>query len=295
MNELDTYLNLIGKPRNVYENAELYPQRRLSIAEMQPFLQLSEAESADFPTADGVLDCRAAEFRQGKWAQQNTKFLNYHKSLTPYTLLNGLPFNHYLGIKTGIAFAENKVVVDVGGGTGQTLVNFFRRPETLTYFLVDPNVRLLHDQFIRVYPSLLTLKMGHILAMGEALPFKDEAADIVLCFAAIDHMADYRQFLKEAHRILRGGGTLLVTGHIEVSVGSKTRKIWRQFNVFSPSFLEFIARRWHQFRNRVALDDHTVHFDSTAQLEKDLRDISFHVEQAEVVAGSTTFFISATK
>ena len=143
--------------------------------------------------------------------------------------------------------------------------------------------------------SFLNGKASPIAKICPILRVKSEAADIVLCFAAIDHMANYRQFLKEAHRILRGGGTLLVTGHIEVSVGSKTRKIWRQFNVFSPSFLEFIARRWHQFRNRVALDDHTVHFDSTAQLEKDLRDIGFHVEQAEVVAGSTTFFISATK
>jgi ubiquinone/menaquinone biosynthesis C-methylase UbiE len=292
--QLNTWLSLHNQPRNIYQNADFYAQNRLNSAEVAPFLKLDATKIAALAIEPNLFDCRDAAEKPKDWARENAKFLNYHRSLTPYTLLNGLPFSHYLGAKTGLAEAKNQVVIDVGGGTGQTLVNFFRHGESLTYFLVYPNVRLLHDQFIRIYPQLLTLKMGHILAMGENLPFKNEIADIVLCFAAIDHMADYQQFIKEALRVLKPKGQLLITGHLDVPTTNKAAKLWRQFSLFSPSFLEFITRRWHQFRNRVALDDHTVHFETTGVLEKDLIGNGFRVLQSEVV-GTELFFILAEK
>ena len=47
------------------------------------------------------------------------------------------------------------------------------RDETIDYFLVDPNIRLIHDQFIRLYPKLSYLKMSHIQANAEFLPIKE--------------------------------------------------------------------------------------------------------------------------
>ena len=292
--QLTIFHDLQSKPRNVYQNAELYDQNRLAIAEIAPFLKFNATEIAALPIEKDIVDCRQLAEKTTEWTRENAKFLNYHRSLTPYTLLNGLPQNHYIALKTGLAAAKNQVVVDVGAGTGQTLVNFFQHGETLTYFLVDPNIRLLHDQFIRIYPQLLTLKMGHILAMGENLPFKNESADIVLCLAAIDHMVDYRQFLDEAKRVLKPNGKLLIASHLDVPKNFKMTKLWQQFNVFSPSFLEFITRRWHQYRNRVALDDHTVHFSDTAVLEKELVERGFKTLQNEVI-GTEQFYIFSEK
>ncbi len=292
--QLKILYDLYSKPRNVYQNAELYDQNRLTIAEIAPFLKLNAAEIAALPIEKNIVDYRQLAEKTTEWTRENAKFLNYHRSLTPYTLLNGLPQNHYIALKTGLAAAKNQVVVDVGAGTGQTLVNFFQHSETLTYFLIDPNIRLLHDQFIRIYPQLLTLKMGHILAMGENLPFKNESADIVICLAAIDHMADYRQFLNEAKRILKPHGKLLIASHLDVPKNFKLAKLWKQFNVFSPSFLEFITRRWHQYRNRVALDDHTEHISDTAVLEKELVEKGFKTLLNEVI-GVEQFYIFSEK
>jgi ubiquinone/menaquinone biosynthesis C-methylase UbiE len=45
---------------------------------------------------------------------------------------------------------------------------------------------------------------------GEALPFPDECFDLVLLFEAIYYLADAGQFLKEARRVLRPRGALLI-------------------------------------------------------------------------------------
>ncbi|MBL7816370.1 MAG: class I SAM-dependent methyltransferase [Saprospiraceae bacterium] len=291
-NILKTYFELIENPRNIYQNAQLYEQNRFNSEEIKPFLRLSDADIEAKMTKSNVLDYRPDAVKTEEWESQNKRFMNYHRSLTPFTLINGLPFNHYLGIKTGLAYAENKVVLDVGGGTGQTFVNFFQYPHKLTYFLIDPNLRLLHDQFIRIYPQLLTLKMGHILGFGEKLPFKDSSADIVLCFAAIDHMADYKQFLVESKRVLKEKGQILITGHIDAPMTKRASRFLGQ--LFSATFFEFLARKMHQLTNRVAIDDHTVHFDNTQVIENELKNLGFRIEQSEIIKGRQ-FYILAQK
>ncbi len=299
------YFDLIEEPRNIYQDAVLYEQNRFNWAELKPFLQENTVEernpdtvgkgvSEQSMTDKNVFDFRPEAVKTADWTHQNKRFLNYHRSLTPFTLINGLPFNHYLALKTGMANAQNKVVLDIGGGTGQTFVNFFQHPDKLTYFLVDPNLRLLHDQFIRIYPQLLSLKMGHILSFGERLPFKDSIADIVLCFAAIDHMVDYKQFLNEAKRTLKPNGQILITGHIDAPMTKRAGRFLSQFNIFSPTFFEFLARKFHQLGNRVAIDDHTVHFDDTKILETDLENLGFVIEQADIIKGRQ-FYILARK
>ena len=287
-----TYFELIENPRNIYQNARLYDQNRFNLAEIRPFLNLTDAESEKLMNVDNILDYRPESVKTEDWKNQNKRFMNYHRSLTPFTLINGLPFNHYLALKTGLADAKDKVVLDIGGGTGQTYVNFFQNPASLTYFLVDPNLRLLHDQFIRIYPQLLTLKMGHILSFGEQLPFKTGIADLVLCFAAIDHMADYQQFLKEAKRVLKTKGQLLITGHIDAPMAKRAGRFLSQFNIFSPTFFEFLARKFHQLGNRVAVDDHTVHFSNTEIIENDLKKLGFTIEQAEIIKGRQFYILA---
>jgi SAM-dependent methyltransferase len=44
-----------------------------------------------------------------------------------------------------------------------------------------------------------------------ALPFPDDAFDVVCAFEAIEHVDDQRRFLSEAARVLRHEGTLLVS------------------------------------------------------------------------------------
>ncbi len=51
-----------------------------------------------------------------------------------------------------------------------------------------------------------------VLCPATDLPFADTSYDTVLITQVIEHVADHRAMLAEAHRVLRAGGTLIVSG-----------------------------------------------------------------------------------
>jgi len=53
-----------------------------------------------------------------------------------------------------------------------------------------------------------------------ALPFKDASFDIVYCISVLEHTRDYAKVLDEFKRVLKPGGTLIVT--FDISVDGKT-------------------------------------------------------------------------
>ena len=46
---------------------------------------------------------------------------------------------------------------------------------------------------------------------GKTFPVADESVDTVLCNQVLEHVADPEEFLSEIHRVLRPGGTLILT------------------------------------------------------------------------------------
>lgn len=50
--------------------------------------------------------------------------------------------------------------------------------------------------------------VADVLSFAEALSFKDESFDWVLCFSALDNLADVHLALMEVRRVLRQGGRL---------------------------------------------------------------------------------------
>ena len=179
------YLDLIDKERNIYELAKLYSQNRKDVSSYIDILQDPKTGAPlkldgsklvgnrEYAIDDNVPDFTEKETTSEEWKKLNAQFLNYHKSLSVYTLVNSMPIINYLSLKTGLGLIKDVKVLDVGGGTGHTHCSFFQYPETIEYYLLDPNLRLLHDQFLRFYPKLSFLKMGHILATAEFLPIKD--------------------------------------------------------------------------------------------------------------------------
>jgi len=52
-------------------------------------------------------------------------------------------------------------------------------------------------------------------ADGECLPFKNERFDLILCFETIEHLPDEAAAISEIARVLRPGGTLLLSVPVE--------------------------------------------------------------------------------
>ncbi len=292
------YFNLIDKQRNVYQRAQLYQQNREDVSRYLDLLQCIEtgesltltdnllsntSQTKSYKIVDNIADFRDQEILENdkKWSRLNKKFLNYHKSLTSYALMRNLPLTHYVSAETDLAHVKNKVIVDVGAGTGQSQCSFFRYPEDNTYFLVDPNIRLLHDQFIRIYPQLLETKMNHILSHAEKLPFKDHSVDIVMSLASIDHFADYKAFIKEAHRILKKDGQLLIFSHLDVPLSGQILTKLKTLKFSIPVLLEIVARKLFQIANRVSVDDHTIHFHNSKPMEEAMQESGFTIFKKE--------------
>lgn len=297
-------LKLIGRERNIYELAQLYDQNRECVSAYIDLLQEPKTGlslkfsgeklvgKSEYKVQDNIAFFENDVTFSEEWKRLNKQFLNYHKSLSVYTLLNSLPGINYLSSRTGLGELKNKRVLDVGGGTGQAYVSFFQYPETIDYYLLDPNVRLLHDHFIRIYPNLTRLKLKHIVAHAEYLPFKDETFDVLLNISAIDHLDDYKKFIEEAFRVLRPGGKILITSHLDIPY-PKENVTKTSSKIFSQSIWERIARYLYFRRYAVGDDDHTLHLSDESIIVDQMIKVGFTIEKDEKYKRS--FFIVGEK
>ncbi len=93
-------------------------------------------------------------------------------------------------------------LLDVGCGTGW----FSRRAAELGADVVSLDIG--HALLLKVREKCAT---GLVAADACALSFPDNVFDIVVASESIEHTLDPKQALAELHRVLRPGGTLIVT------------------------------------------------------------------------------------
>lgn len=92
------------------------------------------------------------------------------------------------------------MVLDVGCGTGGNLLLFDGQ-------VVGLDISLRALSFAKRRGSNAWLCQGK----AEALPFKNDTFDLVLALDLLEHLPDDVQGLREMYRVLKKGGTLLVT------------------------------------------------------------------------------------
>ncbi len=95
-------------------------------------------------------------------------------------------------------------ILEVGCGTGYWLASL--RPATAQLYGLDLSAGMLAQA--RSREEQLALARGRACQ----LPFADACTDLVYCVNAIHHFQRQRDFVFEARRLLRPGGTLVVTG-----------------------------------------------------------------------------------
>ena len=102
----------------------------------------------------------------------------------------------------GSVAGADKKVLDVGGGMGRMSIPLSQRHFVT---LTDLSSRML--DLARPWASeRLVLSQAN----ARFLPFPDESFDYVLCIDVLPHLRDPMEAVREARRVLRPGGTLLV-------------------------------------------------------------------------------------
>ncbi|MFC3893774.1 class I SAM-dependent methyltransferase [Lentzea rhizosphaerae] len=102
-----------------------------------------------------------------------------------------------------IGHCADAVVLEAGCGEGygaQLIRTVARRVVALDYD------ELTSQHVARAYPQLNVLR-GNLAT----LPLRDGSVDVVANLQVIEHLWDQEGFLAECHRVLRPGGTLIVT------------------------------------------------------------------------------------
>jgi ubiquinone/menaquinone biosynthesis C-methylase UbiE len=108
----------------------------------------------------------------------------------------------------GRRLAPGQRVVDVGSGPGTIPLQLQQWFPACRFIGLDVSLPMLQraDRCNRRSGAPLSLVAGD----GECLPFGHKALDGILCFFALHHMDRPECYLKEADRVLRPGGFLLL-------------------------------------------------------------------------------------
>jgi len=101
---------------------------------------------------------------------------------------------------------EDKIL-DLSCGEGEVIGALTRRG-----FQVE-GTHFKEDDYIlrRPHPVLKTAKIHKGVDLGKVLPFDDESFDVVLATEVMEHLADHPTFVREAGRILKPGGRLVLS------------------------------------------------------------------------------------
>jgi ubiquinone/menaquinone biosynthesis C-methylase UbiE len=110
-------------------------------------------------------------------------------------------FHHFHSFKGSL--------LDIGCGDGKPR-SFLRDAE---YWGIDPEdwVMIPKHTFDRetLFPGI-EKPFPFFLGVGEYLPFRNQMFDNVLFFSSFDHVQSPREVLRESHRVLKRGGTIVV-------------------------------------------------------------------------------------
>ncbi len=103
--------------------------------------------------------------------------------------------------------ATDKRVLNVGSGAD--LYNYRRFFPNAVSFDVDPNNK------------------PNVIGDAHALPFKNEEFEVVLCAEVLEHLIDPKKAISEMRRVLKSGGTLILTTRFVYPIHDSPHDYWR--------------------------------------------------------------------
>lgn len=147
---------------------------------------------------------------------------------------------HLKAYELAESLAEGRDVLDLGCNDGYGTLRVARRARSTVGVDVSP------DAIAVARGRAAAAQARFELVDGSALPFPDESFDLVITFQVLEHVADAGAFLREARRVLRRGGTLLLTtpnARLRLDPGMRP---WNPFHVRERDAVELESelRTW---------------------------------------------------
>jgi SAM-dependent methyltransferase len=122
-------------------------------------------------------------------------------------------------------YAPGGAHLDVGAGRGQ-LVRAIKQQTSLTSYACDSCVELF---------AVPDVPCSEVNLNHSALPYGDSEFELVTCSEVIEHVENYRALLREAFRVTKGGGVLIVSTPNVLNIKSRLRYLICGFaNLFGP-------------------------------------------------------------
>jgi SAM-dependent methyltransferase len=111
---------------------------------------------------------------------------------TPQSGWSNMRQHHYRWLKETLqAFPDNRRIIDVGCGPGQFTDLIENHDCCGIDFYPYPNVNIIAD-------------------ISQMIPLEDDSADIAILSNVLEHVYDFQTLLKEIHRVLCPGGSILI-------------------------------------------------------------------------------------
>lgn len=115
--------------------------------------------------------------------------------------------------------------LDIGAGRGELILNL-RRSMPMDSSACDFHV----ERFAAEGVPCAQVNLNH-----EPLPYPDEGFDLVTSSEVVEHLENYRAFLREAFRVTAKGGAVVITTPNVLNANSRVRYLISGFaNLFGP-------------------------------------------------------------
>lgn len=198
------------------------------------------------------------------WDAIQGEYINLHLQIKKKDLLSD--YTDAIDSVTEIYNREFTIkgsVLDIGGGKG-TLRHFLDSKTVPFYISIDPYLEIFQNlekqpNLLKAYPCLYA-PCNFLLSHAENLPFKKNSFDWVHMRSVLDHFFDPYLAIKEAYRVLKPEGTILIGLSVEKKI---TKPNIKQKN--NKKILQIIRKLLTQ-RLKIVDDnpkiiDHTFHWD----------------------------------